>query len=264
MIYPQRDSRRRRKKVWIATGIISGILLLCTILNIWKPNFFTPAILAVGEPVFNARTGILGSINNAWQFVHSKNTLVHENELLKDKVALYDALMQERDYYKDLNAELAHLRTITADSAVIARILSKPGFSPYDTIIINMGEDNGITVGDKVMAGGASILGEISETFSKTSTVTLYSTPERETVVLIGPKAIQAVAKGKGGGNFEIKLPKNTEVQVGDSVSIASTSANVLGKVQYIHDSPADSFEWALFKNSADVMNLRFVTVQKP
>ncbi|MCC2630780.1 MAG: Rod shape-determining protein MreC [Candidatus Paceibacter sp.] len=265
MIYPQRDNRRKRKKLATTTGIIAGVIILCTILNIWNPNLFTPAIHAVGEPILNARGGFLGGINNAWQFLHSKTQLVHENQALKDKLVLYNALETERDYYKEQNAQLARLATTSPKdkNSVIAKIISKPGFSPYDTMIIDVGKNENINSGDLVLAGKDSILGVVSEIYNDTSTVTLYSTPEKETVVLIGTSSIQAVAKGKGAGNFEVKLPKNTEVRTGDSVIVASSSSKILGKVQVIKDSPTDSFEWALFKNLSDVAALRFVIIEK-
>jgi hypothetical protein len=79
----------------------------------------------------------------------------------------------------------------------------------------------------------------------------------------VGVNSIQSIAIGKGGGNFEIKLPKNTQIQVGDTVSLASTTTKIIGSIQFINTSPTDSFERALFKNVADVTMLSYVMIEK-
>jgi cell shape-determining protein MreC len=265
MIYPQRDNRRKKKKLVATTSIIVAVLVIIFALNFFNPNLFSPLLHATGRPIFEARGGILGSINNAWLFFHSKAELVTENNALKQKLALTEAIQAERDYYKNYNAELLRKvgRIIPDQQNTVARIVSKPGFSPYDTIIIDVGKYDGITIGDPVMASESLLLGEVKEVYGRTSLVYLYSSPNHETQVLIGPKAIHALAIGKGGGNFEIKLPRNTEVKVGDTVSYATSSHKIFGTIQVVNISPTDTFERALFKNAADVAELSTVIVEK-
>jgi cell shape-determining protein MreC len=266
MIYPQRDNRRRRKKIGITIGIVAGVVLLCAVLNIWKPNLFTPVIHATGKPVLEARGGVLGSVSAVWEYLHSKSSLVSQNNDLHEKLALQEAIVAERDYYKQQNLTLQKLvaRIQNDKKFTIAKIISKPGFSPYDTIIIDAGKAEGINAGDTILADPDSILGTVSNVFAHTSLVVLYSSPEKETQVLVGPKATQAIASGKGGGNFEIKLPKNTDIVVGDIVSMASTSAKIFGAIGVINASPTDSFERALFKNAADINGLSYIIIEKP
>jgi cell shape-determining protein MreC len=113
------------------------------------------------------------------------------------------------------------------------------------------------------MADSDTLLGEISQSFKNTSTVLLYSTSEHQTPVLIGTSSLQALAVGRGGGTYEIKLPRNTGVAVGDMVVFASSSAKIMGKIEVINTSATDSFERALFKNLIDVSAISLVTVQK-
>jgi cell shape-determining protein MreC len=265
MIYPQRDNRRKRRKVLVTTSVLGIVVACIVLLSASNPNFFTPFLHAAGKPIFEARGGVLGSVNNFWQFLHSKTVLVAENNELKEKVALSDAIALERDYYKYTNAHLLSKmgRKNNEAETTIARIISKPGFSPYDTMIIDVGTEEGVHVHDAVQADDAVLLGEIQEAYSHTSLVVLYSSPGKETPVLIGEKAIQAVALGKGGGNFEIKLPRNTEVQAEDMVALASSSVALFGKIKLVQTSPTDTFERALFTNAVDVHKIGFVMVIK-
>ncbi len=264
MIYPQRDNKRKRNKLAVTYGVIGLVLITVLLLTIFNANLFAPLMHATGKPVLVARGGLLGGINNFWQFLHSKNNLVVENNALKQRLALYDAVAIERDFYKFSNAELLRLtgRIEPEQMSTFARILTKPGFSPYDTMIIDAGRD-AVTVGDTVIAGENVILGEVKETYGNSSLVALYSSPHFETHVLIGTKAIPAIATGKGGGNFEIKLPRNTEVKAEDMVIMASSTPAILGKVQLIQTSPTDTFERALFKNAVDIGKISFVMIHK-
>lgn len=265
MIYPQRDNRRRRRKIQTTLGIVGAVLICCIVLNIWKPNLFSPMIQAIGKPILEARGGFLGSIGNSWRFLQTKGSLVKENEDLKNNVALYDAVATERDYYKYENDEMSKLvnRIKSDKEKTFVKIISKPGFSPYDTVIVDGGIDQGIKAGDQVFVSDDILIGEIADAYAHTSTVVLYSTAEKETSVLIGTTSIQAIAFGKGGGNFEIKLPRNTGVKIGDIIVMASTTKKIFGTIQYINTSTTDSFERALFKSPVDVTTINFVAVQK-
>jgi cell shape-determining protein MreC len=265
MIYPQRDNRRKRKKLVTLTAILAGVILLITILNVVQPALFTPIVQGVGRPILEARGGFLGGLGATWRFLHTQGVLVAENSSLKQKLALTAAIQTERDYYKQQNAELLRRagRIESDKKLVLAQIISKPGFSPYDTMIIDVGLDGGLKQGDRVLADGEIILGEVSQAFAHTATVLLYSTSDHETTVLIGTSSIQAAAIGKGGGTFEVKLPRNAGVRVGDSVTLASTTSKILGTIQVINTSPTDSFERALFKNAVDVGTLTFIMVEK-
>jgi cell shape-determining protein MreC len=265
MIYPQRDNRRKKKKLVTTTVVIALVLFTITLLNIFNPSLLTPVVQTVGRPILEARGGFLGGIASAWRFLHGHGVLVGENTALKEKLALMSAIELERDYYKEQNAELLRRvgRMEVDEKRTLARIISKPGFSPYDTIIIDAGKDEGLNPGDHVMADSDTLLGEISQSFKNTSTVLLYSTSEHQTPVLIGTSSLQALAVGRGGGTYEIKLPRNTGVAVGDMVVFASSSAKIMGKIEVINTSATDSFERALFKNLIDVSAISLVTVQK-
>ena len=64
------------------------------------------------------------------------------------------------------------------------------------------------------------VLGEVAEVYETSSKVRLYSSSGEQVTVFIGGEAIMAEAKGIGGGNFEIELPQNVDVFIGDSIYI--------------------------------------------
>src|SRR3989304_2204585 len=94
--------------------------------------------------------------------------------------------------------------------AVVARVISKPPRSFYDTLVVDAGSKEGIQVGEKVLYGDNIMIGEIAEVFEKTSKVRLFSSSGEVIDVTIGKRAVPALAVGIGGGNFEIQIPRDT------------------------------------------------------
>lgn len=235
------------------------------VLNFSNPNLFSPAVQLAGRPILESKNGFFVNLGDWFSFLIPKEILTRENRTLKDKLALLEAAETERDFYKLENAKLSKLseKLATSSDFAVVSILSKPGFSAYDTIIIDGGSRQGIAVGDNILADQDVILGVVSEVYTQTSLVTLFSSFQYETPIFIGEFSVESLATGRGGGNFEVKLPKNTEIKVGDIVIIASTSPKILGSIMFIHESPTDTFERALFKSSVDIAKLRFVLVEK-
>ncbi len=104
-------------------------------------------------------------------------------------------------------------------------------------------------------------VGVITEVFSNTSRVTLYSSSAQKNDVLIGQKNIPGVAEGLGGGGFRIKLPQNAGAEVGDTVTIAHFSPIVLGSIATVDGAPGDAFDYLYFKQPINVDRVEFVSV---
>ncbi|MCK5027628.1 MAG: hypothetical protein KAS07_04365, partial [Candidatus Pacebacteria bacterium] len=77
------------------------------------------------------------------------------------------------------------------------------------------------------------------------------------------PEALVAEAIGLGGGNFEIKLPKNSHVSIGDTVYMSGIDSRVFGIVEKIESGTKDAFERILFKSPVSPFTVRFVEVIK-
>lgn len=265
MIYLQRDNERKNRKKYRRIFVIVGLLGIVVLFNIYIPQFLSPVVHAVGVPVAESRSVTSGGIQGFFALLKSKRALILENQALREKLALYTTLEAERNFLTQENTTLKALlgRSEPQPYEVIASILSKPGYSLYDTLIIDVGESEGIKVGDIVLADRSVIVGEVSAVFAHSSKVITYSSPEYKNDVFIGEKAIQATALGKGGGNFEVKLPRNTEVKEGDMVTLSRFPGKIFGTISSIKISSSDTFEQILFRGVVDINHLKYVTVEK-
>src|SRR3989344_7842889 len=81
-----------------------------------------------------------------------------------------DALYQEN---LDLKARLG--RPGTAPVRILGAVLLRPPATPYDTLVIDAGKEEGAVVGDYVSAGGSGLVGTISEVYAHAARVRLFS-----------------------------------------------------------------------------------------
>lgn len=162
---------------------------------------------------------------------------------------------------RDLKALLN--RVSDTKKQILAYILKKPPFSAYDIFIIDIGKNTNIEVGDKVYALGNILIGEIGEVNNNTSKVKLYSSYGEKFEALIGDNKIQATITGKGGGSFEVTLPRDINLREGDNVLVPDKNNSILGVIQVIIPNPAKAFSNFLISQPINLYEQKWVIVEK-
>jgi len=253
------SSSDRNKKVNVFLSVLF-FLVIFFIFTFSGPKTF---IFGVASPFWNLKTFIYYLVIDNVNLLLSKDSLIRENENLKlqidkDKrdMILKDVLSAENDDLK-----IALNRKDLNKKSILSIILVKPFLSPYDTLIIDVGNDQNISVGDKVVADGNTFIGYVSEVYNNTSKVVLYSSPGEKVNVLIGNSNIEKEAVGMGGGNFEVDVPREVDVKEGDSIIMPSISPNVFGVISKIEYQSADAFQKVLFNSPVNVSELKWVYV---
>ena len=69
-------------------------------------------------------------------------------------------------------------------------------------------------------------------------------------------------ATARGGGNFEMTMPKDLTLSKGDQVVLPGLNSYVLGVVQTIISDPRDPFAKALLVSPVNIQELKFVEVE--
>ncbi|MEI8061792.1 MAG: rod shape-determining protein MreC [bacterium] len=170
------------------------------------------------------------------------------------------ALQSENDSLKSFLNANDDVNTKRPQGSLFA-VSEKPPFSPYDSITIRGGSQNGIQVDDIVFAGPDVIVGYVSKVLDTTSIVTLYSSSGEHQEVYVGTSSDTVVSEGRGGGNFYIKVPSETKVAVGDPIVWPSMQNILLGKVDKVDAAPGDAFSYILFKSLIPISSIRYVQV---
>ncbi len=173
---------------------------------------------------------------------------------VKYQAVLYGLLAEEN---KNLRA-VKSLDTIT--TAVTARVLSRPPRTHYDTLLLGAGSATGISVHDAVLFNGV-LLGEIISVTASSATVELFSTPKSEHDVILGNPSAVAIARGLGGGAFEVQVPQGVAVLQNDSVRAATDDTLLLGVVVSVSGSATDATKTVHVASPVSMSEIDFVSI---
>lgn len=163
------------------------------------------------------------------------------------------------------NAELKNLlgRKPEKDERELAVILSRPPRTPYDSLVIDIGEDHGLMQGDLVYAEMNYLVGHVEVVYPTTSIVKLFSSPGEKIDVLVGSSTTPVVAEGRGGGNFYIKVPRNIKVHEGDPIVVPSLRSLILGSAEKVDAAEGDAYAYIYFKLPVNFNSLRYAEIKK-
>ena len=263
MISREHNARTRRRTVRNIFFIVLGIGVI-VLFDIWNVNpLRVPANLLAGS-VLRFEKSIASRAELFADLLRSKRSLAEENAALRQKNAEQENLAVVNKALHKENLDLKSLLGRTeSQNRILASVLSKPNTSPYDTLIIDVGTNNGVHVGDRVVALGDFIIGFVSNVYTTTAQVTFYSSPGQKTQVLIGDAGIGATAEGRGGNNFAAELPRDANVAKGDIVILASFDTQVFAVVESVLSNSTDAFETVLFKNPVNIFTIDWVQVIK-
>lgn len=254
---------KRKRYIYVSLCVVAFFIIFYLRTTAWHAMSFVShtifrPVLMMGSNV-GERLGGLGS------YFLSKNSLLHENEILKLQLAENETRMSN---YNSLVADDASLKEILSRKdpkipMTLSAILSKPNVSAYDTLLIDAGTLSGVKVGDRVFALGNVPIGRIVEVFLNSSKVVLYSSAGERTQVVAGTSNIFLETVGRGGGNFEMIMPRDFVLNKGDTVVLPGINSYVLAVSETIISDPRDPFIKALLVSPVNIQSLKFVEVEK-
>ncbi len=204
--------------------------------------FFGSRLLFSGVSSVLGAAALLPGISDVTAHFASNTSLSEENgalkerlSLLEDKARIFSLLVREN---AELKSELS--RKEPAQKILLARVLSHPDHSLYDTLIVDRGSEDGVIVGQQVLAYPHTLLGTVAEVSPHSAKIELLSTPNHAFSVLIGASLLPAEAHGRGGGVYGVTVPKDLAIVPGDSLYVASRPDLVIAVVGAV-DPGADS-----------------------
>ena len=196
-------------------------------------------------------------------FFDFRTDLVSRNLLLQDEISSlklkeidYDTLFKENQDLKNV------LSRNSVSSKIMARVLSKPPVSPYDTFVVDAGVSEEVSLGNKVYLSGNIIIGKISSITSKTSIVELFSSGGVKQEAILSRTGASFILNGHGGANFTLEVPKDTDIVWGD-VFLYPGPQSILGSVYYINTNAQSSFKTIYLRIPGNVFVAKYVFVEK-
>ncbi len=217
----------------------------------------------VAKPFWYLEQGVQSTALTVRSYFTSHAQLSRENEALRTEIERARARLAD---HSQVLAELHRLRR-QVDRAedgskfIQAFILKRPGVTPYDTLIVDVGSTKGVKIGQKVHVDVGVPLGVVSTVYDTTAVVRLLSSPGDEfDVYVMNEKTGEQtafIAKGRGLGTYELSVPVDFPVELGSTVALVGFGAQVIGTVRSIEEHDSKSFR-TLFVGSA--LNLNRLT----
>ncbi|HAE36318.1 MAG: Cell shape-determining protein MreC [Candidatus Nomurabacteria bacterium GW2011_GWF2_35_66] len=264
MIHQFRDKKQIAKRKRLIKNIIFFVgFLLLAVSGILA--YTSGLIHSIGRPIWKTKIAVENVVEDTGYVFRSKSSVYKENENLLRENADLKNLMIDYNILKNENIVLKELfnRTLPENNLVLSNILTKPNYSPYDTIIIDIGANEKIAVGDKVYSNIVTPIGEVSVVYNNSSLVTLYSNPGQVTEAMIDGSNTSVELVGRGGGNFEMTIPIDLPFTTGAFVYLPNIETEVVATIEDVISSPNDPVKKVLLSSPVNVQSLKWVFVKR-
>ena len=268
-----------------ALALLASILLVLTIslnvIQITAPklgrdqtsyNFFTQLQYALIQRPANAITGFFEDFSSLW------NTM-EENKILRSQIELisvYQAKLEEayRDI-EDLKQFNELLLSMSESETISATIIQRSTENFTNSLVINIGSNDGVELGDAVISS-KGLIGKVSSVSENTSIVLLLTTEleiNKITVkIQVDPSKTSEAILEKYDPNtqsYSLKL-LDTNSSITEGMKVISSGSGglfpsglLVGTVNHVENLPNAIGLKILVKPAADFYHLNYVAVVK-
>ncbi|MBI2617855.1 rod shape-determining protein MreC [Candidatus Kaiserbacteria bacterium] len=259
-----KESRARVGRIPRAFAVIGLLVLIILGVNYATFGGLSRVLHTIGNPLWKAQARAGGAVDGVFAGFKDKQSLREENKRLKEEIVRLTFSSISAEVLRHENEDLRRLLQREGEvERIAAAVLARPSRSLYDTFVVDVGRKNGVVMNARVFGAGDIVIGTVAEVYPSTSLVSLYSTPGRTTEIFVGDdSAISAEAVGRGGGDFEVKLPRGVEVTAGTPVFSPLLQGGILGVVEDVVALPSNSFQTILFSSPVNIQSLRTVAVE--
>lgn len=242
-----------------------ALFLLCaaTLLLLLR---FVPAVLAgFAGAIFLPFATVLGVAYDAAvavpNLLASDTSLRAEIRDLEESLAAHGAAATRAAYLRAENEALRAQLGATTASTTIAGVIAQPPVLPYDVLVIDRGEADGIRENAPVYASADIVVGFVARTFAHRSVVQLATMPGvTATAYVYGPD-VYATARGQGGGVMRVSVPQGVPLARGDVVALPALTGGAFGQIEYVDSVPERPAQYGYVPSPISLQSLRFVRV---
>ena len=233
------------------------------------PKVTRNVLTTTAVPIWTVRDTFANGLGNIGNFFSFKSSLVAQISSLQNQVASLELKQTDYDAISKENQDLKSLLGQTTGNVgnpngrILARVLSKPPESPYDTFVLSAGADEGSAVGEKVYISDTILIGQVASVTSKTSIVNLFSKSGMTNELDDERTGATYEVVGRDGANMSVEVPKDADILWGDVFTYPTIKTSVVGSVFYIDQSAQSSFKTIYLRVPGNVFQTEWVIVEK-
>ena len=215
-------------------------------------------VRTMGSLAMTAAGNVVTSIDRSG-ILQTHASLTRENADFKAELARRDESILR---FQILESENESLRTLAhlaeGKPGASARVLSSFRASPYGTLVISAGINDGVRIGAIALSTGGFVLGTVSDADVESATVETLFAPEREVELIDGDIAF--TVRGRGGGNARAEIPRDAKVAVGD-VLVAKEFGYPAGIIGFIESASSSATQTLFIRLPVNLDTLQYVYV---
>lgn len=246
------------------------LLIFSHYINILRPieNFVSYLFLPVQQELYSAGN----IISQTWEDANlNGKELVYQNQQLKQKI---NELTMTESKILELQSENISLRKqldFTEKSEckyLTCRVAGNNLQYNINSYILDKGSDDGIKIGQVVVAMDGIAVGKIRQVFSKESELLLLSDNQSAIAAVIQNKETsQGIVEGQYGISMKMNLiPQNEKINHGDMVITSGIEQNIprglfIGQVDKVETNVNELFQSAVIYPAIDYKKLNIVMV---
>jgi cell shape-determining protein MreC len=227
------------------------------------PRPLTEIAVALSAPFSHARDAVTSAVSGALRSLQDRATLVESIRALEDEVAS----LRRSAYTADVRArENDELRTLLGrgpgPAPLAAAVITGDAYTPYDTFIIDVGTDHGVSDGALVLTPEGIAVGSVVRTLAHSAVVRMFSAPTvRTNVVVYASSTVHALLTGQGAGTMLLSVPRDLPLAPGNKVVLPDLVGEPIGEVEHVDLAPQDAYQTVYIASAANPYELRFVLV---
>lgn len=255
MTYLQRNNRNRQNQkrrilIFIAIVIIALEFILHPIRSI---------LTKVSTPAQSIGHGIGLAFEGFGALFTSKPHLQEENRLLKEEIEKLEIELERNSLYQEENKSLRKLLDIKEQSPnnIVAQVIAHPPATDYDTLLVRLGEKGSSVFEGMPVFYGEVYIGNVEKKEGDRALVRVVSSDTLSQEVYIGDKTV--VLSGKGGGTFEVTVPKGFEIEVGQEISHVNYPTRVFAVVEHIETDEIQAVQKVYLRIPFSIHSIRYV-----
>lgn len=247
---------------WGAFALSFVIIALLT--RLLMPNVFwfafTP-LMRVANTLAAASHGLIVSFEHTAALAIQNEALMNENTALANE---NQALVKKLEVLSGTSAVRQN-----NDTGILAGVAARPPESPYDTLLVAAGSNEGVKTGMEAFGlptgqtgTGGTPIGVVSVVMNRYSRITLFSAPRMTVNGWVGSANVPLLIHGEGGGAMSASIARSAAIVVADIVYAPGPGMLPIGTVVRVDSDPSSPSVTLRIQPVLNLFSLGWVTLR--
>jgi rod shape-determining protein MreC len=245
----------------IAYLALAAVLMVLDHRNGWlhRARYATAAAIV---PIYKIAAAPADWVHQAGTAFAERSKLLDENRQLREALLLAEARLNRMDAVTHQNERLKQLldtQQLLGMHAQLARLIDVQLGPTRDRVMLNVGADEGVHVGQTVI-DSHGVMGQVIEILPHASVAMLVIDPDHAVPVTVSRTGLRGIAHGTGDTSQLVipDLPLSSDVKVGDRLVTSGLGGRFpggfpVGTVSQLKRDASGMFMEALVKPAAEL-----------